>query len=372
MIKFNNTSILSAALWIVIQCMSTNLHAQKNDPRDKEPGFWELLFDDLFDHYEEHPIQNKFEDNYRVIDLEKQWKFQIGNDSRWANPFYNDESWVDIKVPGDWENDGFHGYDGFAWYRVHFDGRALRSNEAHYLMLGFIDDVDETFLNGNLVGKTGDFPPRFRTGYNSDRTYFIGNELINFEGDNVIAVKVYDEYQKGGIVKGKPGIYVSGGSEDLLQNLYGPWKFSKSNKRVFSEPDFDDENWDVVLVPSYWDNQGYRSLDGTAWYRKTFELSFTPKSDEKYYLTLGRIDDFDETYLNGQKIGETDDGGDFGQSQSYQRVRIYPIPNGLLNKKGLNTIAVKVIDIGLEGGIYSGPVGIVSEKDVTRMIRDRR
>lgn len=372
MIKLNKIFPAILSVLIIILCGSIDLYAQNNDQRDKEPSFWELLFDDFFDHYEEHPIQNKFENNYRVIDLEKSWKFQIGNDDKWADPSYTDDSWVSIKVPGDWENDGFHGYDGFAWYRVHFDGRALRSNEAHYLMLGFIDDVDETFLNGTLVGKTGDFPPRFRTGYNSNRAYFIGNELINFEGDNVIAVKVYDEYQKGGIVKGKPGIYVSGGSEELLQNLYGPWRFTKSNKKYFSEHGFDDEDWDVVLVPSYWDNQGYRSLDGTAWYRKTFDLSFTPKNDEKYYLTLGRIDDFDVTYLNGKKIGETDDGGDFGQSQSYQTVRVYPIPKGLLNHRGKNTIAIKVTDIGLEGGIYSGPVGIVSEKDVTRMIRNRR
>lgn len=372
MIKLKKIWPFTVCTCIILWCVTTDVQAQENDNRDKEPGFWDLFFDGFFDHYEEHPIPNKFEDNYRVIDLEKKWKFQIGNNEKWAKPDFNDESWVDIKVPGDWENDGFHGYDGFAWYRIHFDGRALRPNEAHYLMLGFIDDVDETFLNGTLVGKTGDFPPRFRTGYNSDRAYFIGNELINFNGDNVIAVKVYDEYKNGGIVKGEPGIYVSGGSEQLLQNLYGPWRFTKSNKRSFSEPNFDDENWDIILVPSYWDNQGYRSLDGTAWYRKTFKLSFTPEDDEQYFLTLGRIDDFDVTYLNGQLIGQTDDGRDFGQSQSYQAIRIYPIPKGLLKEKGYNTIAIKVIDIGLEGGIYSGPVGIVSEKDVTRMIRDRR
>lgn len=359
-IKKGFSTLILAAL------ISTTIQAQSKH----EPGFWDLLFNNFFEAHEE-VVPNKFEDHYRVIDLEKQWKFQIGNNDRWASPSYDDRSWVNIKVPCDWENDGFHGYDGFAWYRIHFDGRNLKPNEAHYLVLGFIDDVDETFLNGTLVGKTGNFPPRFRTGYDSNREYYIGNNLINFKGDNVIAVKVYDEYQNGGIVKGRPGIYVSGGSEQLLQNLYGPWKFTKSNKKVFSEPDLDDDNWDIILVPSYWDNQGYRSLDGVGWYRKTFQLGFIPKDDENYYLTLGRIDDFDITYLNGHKIGETDDGRGFGESGSYQSVRIYPIPKGLLNKKGKNTIAIKVIDIGLEGGIYSGPVGIVSEEDVTRMIRKK-
>ncbi|MEP2023032.1 MAG: beta galactosidase jelly roll domain-containing protein [Reichenbachiella sp.] len=366
-----STTKITLAVFLIVLHWASYSSAQSEEDREKEPGFWELIFNDFFDDHEQ-VVHNNFKNHYRVIDLEKQWKFQIGTNNRWAEPRHDDQSWVNIKVPGDWENDGFHGYDGFAWYRIHFDGRILRQNEAHYLVLGFIDDVDETFLNGTLVGKTGDFPPRFRTGYDSNREYFIGNELINFDGDNVIAVKVYDEYKNGGIVKGEPGIYVSGGSEQLLQNLYGPWKFTKSNRRVFSEPDLDDDNWDIVLVPSYWDNQGYRSLDGTAWYRKTFELSFTPEESENYYLTLGRIDDFDITYLNGQKIGETDDGRDFGQSGSYQTLRVYSIPNGLLNEKGKNTIAVKVIDMGLEGGIYSGPIGIVSEEEVTRMIRNRK
>lgn len=347
-------------------------YGQSDDYRKDEPGFWDLFFNNFFEEDHKKEVPNHLKNNYRVIDLEKKWKFQIGTNDRWADPKHDDRSWVEIKVPGDWENDGFHGYDGFAWYRVHFDGRNLRPNEAHYLVLGFIDDVDETFLNGTLVGKTGGFPPRFRTGYDSNREYFISNELINFKGDNVIAVKVYDEYKNGGIVSGKPGIYVSGGSEQLLQNLYGPWKFNKTNKRAYSEADWDDEDWDVILVPSYWDNQGYRSLDGVAWYRKTFQLNFDLQENENYYLTLGRIDDFDITYLNGQKIGETDDGLDFGHSRSYETVRIYPIPRGLLNQKGKNTIAIRVVDIGLEGGIYTGPVGIVSEEDVTRMIRGRR
>jgi len=368
--KMNKNTIIGLLVLVISTLWSAKGQAQSESKWEKEPSFWELIFGNYSEYYE-HEIPNKFEDKYRVIDLEKQWKFQIGNNDKWSEPDQNDKAWVDIQVPAEWENEGFHGYDGYAWYRVHFDGRNLKPNEAHYLVLGFIDDVDETFLNGTLVGKTGNFPPRFRTAYNSNREYFIGNELINFKGDNVIAVKVYDEYQIGGIAKGKPGIYVSGGSEQLLQNLYGAWKFTKSNHKYFAESDLDDSDWDVVLVPSYWDNQGYRSLDGTAWYRKSFKLQFDPKADESYYLVLGRIDDYDVTYLNDKQIGETNDGRDFGNSHSYQTLRLYPIPKNLLKKHGTNTIAVKVKDIGLEGGIYSGPIGIVTQEGMTRMIRKR-
>lgn len=306
---------------------------------------------------------------YRVIDLSGLWKFQIGDNKKWMQPEYSDEEWELIEVPEDWENEGFNGYDGYAWYRIHFDGKKLNPKHAHYLMLGFIDDVDETYLNNRIVGKTGQFPPRFRTGYNSNRKYFLSNEIINFKGDNVIAVKVYDEYKNGGIVKGQPGIFVSRDSEDLLQNLYGPWKFTRHNNRDYSDVDYDDAHWEVLMVPAFWDNQGYRSYNGTAWYRKTFKLDFVPNPNEDYYLIMGRIDDFDRTYLNGEFIGETNDYLPFGQSQSYRTIRVYRIPDGLLSLSKDNVVAVKVKDIGIDGGIYSGPIGIISENEITRIIR---
>ncbi|MEO9965444.1 MAG: hypothetical protein ABJF11_06640 [Reichenbachiella sp.] len=368
MISFNKTLLVMTMAWLV---SSATAIAQSVDtePNSEEDGFWETIFEYMYkDKKMKHNADDQSLKGYKkVIDLTGTWKFQIGDNKKWSTTEIDDQSWEEIYAPTDWENEGFNGYDGYAWYRIHFDGRKLKPNQAYYLVLGFIDDVDETFLNGRLVGRTGRFPPRFRTAYNSNRRYYLSSELINFEGDNVISVKVYDEYKNGGIVKGNPGIYLSEGSENLLQNLYGPWRFTRSNSKSFIEPDYDDDHWDVLLVPGYWDNQGYRSFDGTAWYRKSFDLSFTPNPHEDYYLVLGRIDDFDITYLNGEFVGETNDHQSFGQSQSYRTIRVYKIPNGLLSKK--NVLAVKVKDIGIDGGIYSGPVGIISENEVTRMIR---
>ncbi|MEO9806212.1 MAG: beta galactosidase jelly roll domain-containing protein [Reichenbachiella sp.] len=371
----NLTKKIQLLLLLIGFMASNNSFAQDENVKsdDEEIGFWKSIFHIVFEG-ESHGLSSKTNSEkgvYRVIDFERNWKFQIGDNEKWSFIECDDESWENIYVPEDWENEGFNGYDGYAWYRIHFDGRLLKRNEAHYAILGFIDDVDETFLNGRLVGRTGRFPPRFRTAYNSNRKYFLSNELINFEGDNVIAVKVYDEYKNGGIVKGKPGIYVSEGSENLLQNLYGPWRFTRHNSKAYSEMDYDDNHWDVLLVPAYWDNQGYRSYDGTAWYRKKFKLSFKPNPAEDYYLLLGRIDDFDVTYLNGEFVGETNDHEPLGQSQSYRNIRVYKIPTGLLSTEEENVIAVKVRDIGIDGGIYDGPVGIISADEVTRMIRSR-
>lgn len=313
--------------------------------------------------------QQIFEDVTLKRSLNGLWKFNIGDNLEWKNPYYNDTNWEKIPVPADWENEGFNGYDGYAWYRLHVDGKLLDPKDVYFLVLGFIDDVDETYINGKLVGKSGSFPPRNRTAYNSHRKYAIPSGVLNFEGDNVIAVRVYDEMGNGGIVAGNIGIYLSTRIDHLVlhQNLYGIWKFNKSNKAYFANVNLDDSGWEDILAPAYWDNHGYKSFDGTAWYRKHFRLDFKPKQDKNYYLILGKIDDFDVAYLNGQKIGETNDGRGLGHSESYQKTRIYKIPPGLLNESGDNVVAIKVQDIGLDGGMYDGPLGICEESDLIRI-----
>ena len=350
--------------------VSSSQAQNSNQSENNNYGLWDLLGEYFRSHAQDHnPNRNNGEDYIRIHNLEGMWKFQIGDNPEWASPHYQDDRWERVYAPADWENEGFHGYDGFAWYRIHFDGTKLNPNQNHYILLGAIDDVDETFVNGSLVGRTGSFPPRFRTAYNVERKYQINRDLINFEGDNVIAVKVYDEFQNGGIVNGQLGLCVSATSQFFLQDLSGPWKFSTRNLRSHAEREANDSRWDEIIVPDYWDNQGYRSFDGTAWYRKSFSLNFVPNSEENYYLILGKIDDFDVTYFNGEVIGETRDYGRLGESQSYSKIRIYKIPNQLLTQHNEHVIAIKVHDLGLEGGIYSNGVGIVTESEITRMMR---
>lgn len=359
------TSILVA---VFLLAATSSLFAQEKgwDEPPRRNWFWEWLLGS--DYYSGNHYYTD-EDLEKKINLSVYWQFSIGDNPDWASPKYKDSNWEKIYVPAKWENEGFNGYDGYAWYRVHFDGKELNPNEAHFLLPGFIDDVDETYVNGTLVGKSGALPPRFRTAYNSDRKYFIPNQVINFNGDNVIAIRVYDEILDGGIVGGKPGIYAQKHSEILLQSLYGPWKFMPTNNSDFSDPSYDDSEWENLMVPSFWDNQGFRSFDGTGWYRKSFALDFTLNENKRYYLILGKIDDFDVTYLNGTKIGETNDGKRLGESQSYNKLRVYAIPKGLLKVNGKNVVSVKVKDIGKDGGIYKGPIGIVEESDVTKIIR---
>ena len=84
------------------------------------------------------------------------------------------------------------------------------------------------------------------------------------------------------------------------------------------------------------------NIDGLVWFRKTVDI---PKhlAGKSALLSLGPIDDSDETWVNGTKVGSI--------SKNYLKERVYTVPFGTL-KPGKNIIAVRVEDTGNRGGIY--------------------
>jgi beta-galactosidase/beta-glucuronidase len=297
--------------------------------------------------------------------LKGTWSFSIGINEEWISPKYNDSDWETIKVPSAWEDQGFNGYNGYAFYRKKITIPSTHKGRMLYLYMGYIDDVDAVYLNGHKIGSTGGFPPNYNTAYNAERIYYLPEQYINFDGSNLIAVKVYDSYQAGGIVSGEIGLYGGKTSVNFDVNLQSTWKFRPGDDLRRKESDFDDSLWDEIFVPAKWEDQGYRDYDGYAWYRKSF--IYQGNNDiEKMVILLGKIDDIDQVYINGTLVGST---GDFPSkpnvkvytSQEYNAFRGYFIPAGLLKKGQKNIIAVRVLDTGGAGGIYEGPVGIITQ-----------
>jgi len=300
--------------------------------------------------------------NAQVISLEGNWKFHIDDKSFWSAPDFDDSKWGDIEAPSPWEDQGFNNYDGFAWYRKKFDGRKLDKNEHYYLGLGFIDDCDEVYINGKLVGFSGSMPPKFKTSYNTEREYNLPNEVLNFNGENTIAIRIFDVVHGGGIIEGRLGIFRGKKNKPLLIDLQGIWSFTTSRS---GQPVEKNATWDKLMVPGAWDHQGYSRYDGFAWYKKTFTV---PKdfTSEPLVLLMGQIDDFDKVYLNGELIGSTNDHRSIGNSTSYQKDRVYRIPSGLLKRDAVNTVEVLVEDIGDIGGFREGPVGVTTTANYER------
>jgi cephalosporin-C deacetylase-like acetyl esterase len=133
------------------------------------------------------------------------WKFSTGDNLEWAKPEFDDSSWASILTGNAWENEGYAGYDGFGWYRTRVKvPKNQRKSAEEYggflLDLGKVDDVDEVYLNGELVAKTGTFNlDSFKTEWNTPRKYIIPVSKIKFGEENVIAVRVFDKDGGGGM-----------------------------------------------------------------------------------------------------------------------------------------------------------------------------
>lgn len=142
--------------------------------------------------------------------------FKTGDNPEWSKPELNDEDWKSIKPQYNWDKQGFADYDGFGWYRFHFElSSLLKSNnwwpDSLRIFLAKIDDADEIFLNGKRISKTGRFPDDpggYSTQWDRQREIRLAmnDPLLQWDKDNLLAVRVYDGGGLGGIFGALPGI----------------------------------------------------------------------------------------------------------------------------------------------------------------------
>ncbi len=118
----------------------------------------------------------------------------------------------------------------------------------------------------------------------------------------------------------------------------------KDGKAHWAIPDMNEDDWNVMDLPGYWEKKGLNGVDGVIWFRKTIEVP-AEMAKNAAVLKLGVIDDSDKTWVNGQKVGE--------MFNAYNKFRHYNIKAGVL-KPGKNVIAVRVEDYRINGG-FVGP-----------------
>lgn len=105
-------------------------------------------------------------------------------------------------------------------------------------------------------------------------------------------------------------------------------------------PAFSHSEWKEMKLPQSIE-QGGLNIDGVVWFRTEVDV---PRSatGKKALLSLGPIDETDRTWINGVKVGET---------ENYALPRNYEVPAGVL-KPGKNLIAIRMVDTGSRGGLY--------------------
>jgi sialate O-acetylesterase len=124
-----------------------------------------------------------------------------------------------------------------------------------------------------------------------------------------------------------------------------------------------DSRWRVVPagMPAWekWGVPELASYNGIVWYRTSFTL--TPQqAKQRAQLSIGPVDEVDQTWFNGKPVGNTAGFKDaapndaFAQNRSkLGRSRVYYLDGGAL-KAGENVVVVSILDTWGFGGLY-GP-----------------
>ena len=87
-------------------------------------------------------------------------------------------------------------------------------------------------------------------------------------------------------------------------DIYQVLESDKGLSEKWYLPETNITKWKETHLPGMW--SGMRIYgDGVIWFRKEFDLT-AEQAKEPIVISLGAIDDWDVTYLNGQEIGKMD------------------------------------------------------------------
>ncbi|MEO7932608.1 MAG: glycoside hydrolase family 2 TIM barrel-domain containing protein [Chthoniobacterales bacterium] len=199
-----------------------------------------------------------------------EWRFQKGDDAVWKARELDDSGWQTVTLPDNWEHHSDYTDDKvYGWFRRRIEIPADFKGKDFDLLLGCIDDVDETFLNGERIGGTGSFPPNFQIAWDVPRHYRVPASLVRGDGSDVLAVRVFDQLNNGGIVEaGVKSIRV------------GPFDTAETK------------------------GGGYTGhvVGGTGWYRKHFTLS-SAEQGKRVAVRFDGVYMNADFWINGQPLG---------------------------------------------------------------------
>jgi len=219
------------------------------------------------------------------LELPKEWKFQTGDNADFAKPDFNDEIWKTIRVDSYWDSQGYANYDGIAWYRTRIVLPSSLKNKSEIIKvvrisLGRIDDDDDTFINGHKIGAI--------RGRNTERSYLIPNDIIQWDKENVIAVRVTDNGGNGGMYGGINQSVRMARLEDILtlKTNDNPSEFtSDGNFRFDKTLDFN-FNVPVEKIEGTISVKVYDFKSNIVVFQKENNLEVGNNADTSYHVTV--------------------------------------------------------------------------------------
>ena len=96
-----------------------------------------------------------------VINFDSGWRFQVGDDFRWADPAFDDRDWQAVTLSNSLAEQGIGSYYGFGWYRMRLQPQRLEAlrnsaSQAPLFLLITSNTVGqlEVYVNGVVAGRS--------------------------------------------------------------------------------------------------------------------------------------------------------------------------------------------------------------------------
>jgi len=136
---------------------------------------------------------------------------------------------------------------------------------------------------------------------------------------------------------------IENGDQDRLLDQWYQTK-DPGTAKAWQGPQTDVAAWKEVAMPNEFELVGLHNYDGIVWFQRAFEAP-AAWAGKELVLSLGPIDDFDATWVNGVKVGAMD---------RWDAPRVYKVPGDVV-KAGRNVVTVRVLDTGGAGGLVGKP-----------------
>ncbi|MCX7984119.1 MAG: glycosyl hydrolase family 2 [Bacteroidetes bacterium] len=168
-------------------------------------------------------VLNAWLEQHRIVNLgerpsEQRYENLQFDDSDCSKKDFNDKDWLVVNVPALWEQSTIGEFDGVVWYRTTITIPREWIGKELTLFLGPIDDMDETYVNGTLVGKI------MKGGYwRTERKYTVPQTIVT-DSLLTLAVRVLDTQGGGGIWGDGRKPYIACESVGQTLSLEGQWK----------------------------------------------------------------------------------------------------------------------------------------------------
>ncbi len=295
---------------------------------------------------------NQIERN--LIDLDTYWYVSTEDSIAFSFFNYNDKNWNTdryvsialIRTP-----------NKFLWVRKHFIAPEHIPSDTLLLKLSLNEINAEVYINGVKIADSCFI-------YNRSVCCYLPTALLKKGKSNVIALRSRSMLAnpENAIKNFKDQIsYVLKPEIDLK----GIWKFSFGDNINWMKKEFNDSAFKNIYAPLFWDFQGYKYHIGLGWYRKNFTVPEKMRT-QKLVLITGKIDDYGEVYINGTKVGGHIVRGTNLKNTEFDTYGLYLLDGNMLSAN--NTVAIRVINDQKRGGIYQGPLGIITLSDYLKFI----